>query len=122
MKTLRLVLVVAALFCFISSVSFAQMGGGKGACRADEQKFCKDVQPGHGNIARCMKQHEAELSPACKEQITEVKEKAEECEKECKIDAEKFCKDVKPGQGRIVRCLKQHKAELSPGCRACFKK
>jgi hypothetical protein len=122
MKTLRLVLVLAAMFCFISSVSFAQMGGGQGPCRADEQKFCKDVTQGHGNIARCMKQHEAELSHACRERIAEAKEKVEECEKECKPDIERFCKDIKRGQGRIVRCLKQHKAELSPGCRGCFKK
>ncbi len=122
MKTLRLVLVVAAVFCFVSSIAFSQEGEGKGACRADEQKFCKDVKPGHGNIAQCMKQHEAELSPACKERIAGAKEKVEEWERECKSDTGKFCKDIKPGQGRIIRCLKQHQAELSPGCAGCFKK
>jgi hypothetical protein len=36
----------------------------------------------------------------------------------CKGDVERFCKDVKPGGGRIMECLKQHEAELSPQCKA----
>lgn len=35
----------------------------------------------------------------------------------CKEDIEKFCKDVKEGGGRIVKCLKEHEAQLSEGCR-----
>ena len=35
----------------------------------------------------------------------------------CHTDAEKFCHEVKPGQGRIIRCMKEHKSELSPECR-----
>jgi len=37
------------------------------ACSEDIQKFCKDVQPGGGRIARCLKEHACDLSPACKE-------------------------------------------------------
>ncbi len=36
----------------------------------------------------------------------------------CREDIEKFCKDVKPGEGRIVKCMKEHENELSPGCKA----
>ena len=36
----------------------------------------------------------------------------------CKADMEKFCKDVKPGEGRIVKCMKEHEAELSEACKA----
>ncbi|MFZ1038061.1 MAG: cysteine rich repeat-containing protein [Smithella sp.] len=122
MKILRLMLIVAAIFCLISSLVFSQEREEKGACKADAEKFCKDVEPVHGNMAQCMKQHEAELSPACKERIAAANEKVKECEKECKPDVEKICKDIKPGQGRIVRCLKQHQAELSAGCSQCFKK
>jgi hypothetical protein len=40
----------------------------------------------------------------------------------CKGDIEKFCKDVKPGRGRIINCLRQHETELSVDCNALFQK
>jgi hypothetical protein len=122
MKALKWVLIMAVVFCFISLIAHAQEMEGKGACRADAEKFCKDVRPGHGNIARCMKQHEADFSPACKERIDEGKEKARDFIKACKANAEKFCKGVAPGKGRILRCLKENEAQLSPDCKAHFKR
>ncbi len=115
-------LVLAVVFCFVSSLSYAQEINKKGACNADIEKFCKDVQPGQGRIVNCMQQHEAELSAACRDQIAEAREKTQAFAKACKPDAEKFCKDVKPGQGRIIRCLKQHQTELSADCGGYFKK
>ena len=35
----------------------------------------------------------------------------------CRADAAKLCKDVKPGGGRVLQCLKQHESELSAPCR-----
>jgi hypothetical protein len=34
----------------------------------------------------------------------------------CKQDAEKLCKDVPPGEGRVLSCLKTHQSEVSPKC------
>lgn len=34
----------------------------------------------------------------------------------CSADVKKFCAGVKPGGGAIHQCLKQHEAELTPGC------
>jgi hypothetical protein len=116
MKTFRVVLVLAVVFCFVSSLSYAQEVNRGGACKADYEKFCKDVKPGQGRIEQCMKQHEGEFSTACKEHINVEKEREREFVNACKPDVEKFCKDIKPGQGRIIRCLKQHQAELSANC------
>jgi hypothetical protein len=64
-----------------------------------------------------MKEHEKDLSPACKENIKKLKAKVREVADACKGDAEKLCPDVKPGEGRILRCLKQHENDLSSACK-----
>jgi len=93
---------------------------GEGPCREDAKKFCGNVQPGGGRIARCMKEHEAQLSPACQSAMKQAEQRFEEFSKDCKPDAEKFCKGIRPGQGRILACLKSHQSELAPACAAEF--
>jgi hypothetical protein len=39
----------------------------------------------------------------------------------CKADMEKLCPDVHPGRGRISACMKEHKDQLSDGCKANLK-
>ncbi len=87
-------------------------------CADDIAKYCKDVKPGEGRLARCIKENEKQLSPACRSSIEESKKKVQEAQRACEGDARKFCKDVKPGQGRIVKCLREHEKELSPECKA----
>jgi len=48
-----------------------QVKGAQDACRNDAAAFCRDVQPGEGRIARCLKRHEADLSPACRSYVTQ---------------------------------------------------
>jgi hypothetical protein len=38
--------------------------------------------------------------------------------KACATEADKFCKEVPPGHGRVAVCLNEHTADLSPGCKA----
>ena len=45
-----------------------------------------------------------------------MKEKGAELKKDCKEDAQQFCKDVQAGGGRIIRCLKENQSKLSKGC------
>lgn len=40
-----------------------------------------------------------------------------EAYRSCTADKETFCKDVRPGGGAVVDCLKDHMAELSSDCR-----
>jgi hypothetical protein len=108
MKASKMVLIVALLFWLVPLIGQAQEMNKKQPCKADIEKFCKDIKLGQGRIEKCIQQHERELSPACRDLITE--------EKACEADVAKFCKGVKPGEGRIVNCLKQHQRELSPGC------
>jgi len=115
---------VAAAFVVLALGAVADAGAqgrkGDGPCEADAKKFCGDVQPGGGRVAKCMKSHEAQLSPACQSEMKRAEERIEQVRQECKADAEKFCKGIRPGQGRILACLKSHQAELAPACAAEF--
>jgi hypothetical protein len=45
----------------------------RGACKADIEKLCPGTQPGGGRIRECMKQHEADLSDACKQALAKAR-------------------------------------------------
>ena len=116
---------VSLVFVLFTAAVAADAGAQQrreGPCAADVKKFCGDVKPGQGAIAKCMKAHEAELSPACRESSKARAEKAERVREECKADAEKFCKGIAPGGGRILSCLKSRQPELQPACAAEFKR
>jgi Cysteine rich repeat len=34
----------------------------------------------------------------------------------CKADIERLCAGIQPGGGRLIKCLKAHKEEMSVGC------
>ncbi|MDE2309218.1 MAG: cysteine rich repeat-containing protein [Betaproteobacteria bacterium] len=42
--------------------------------------------------------------------------------KVCRADIKKFCKGVKPGEGRIIACLKTNLSSLSSDCAALVSK
>jgi hypothetical protein len=90
-------------------------------CGADIDKFCAQVEAGGGRIAKCLKEHENDLSAECRDHLKEVKGKLEEIHKDCQGDVDNLCKDVKPGAGRILRCLHQNKDKVSAACKDAMK-
>jgi hypothetical protein len=116
---------LAAAFC-LSIATAASAAETARPCRDDAARLCADVKPGRGAIARCLKGHAGELSPACKDNMAKAKKKAKERAKEvkeaCRDDAQRLCEGIKPGGGKIVQCLKQHEAELTAECKEQMKK
>ena len=97
------------------------------ACKGDVEKFCKNVQPGHGRMAGCLRDNTANLSAACTEQMAKMDERHKQMRERmqgaveaCKGDVEQYCKDVQPGRGRIGQCLKANDAKLSATCKAAL--
>ena len=86
-------------------------------CMADMEKFCKNINGGQVEKMTCLKEHEADLSAACKARMAKGKEEGK-VEHPCMADMEKFCKDVKGGPGEKMKCLKEHQADLSDACKA----
>jgi hypothetical protein len=63
-----------------------------------------------------LKSHEAELSESCRGKISELHGIIKGCEQACSGDIAQFCKEVQPGEGRIIKCLREREKELSPSC------
>lgn len=108
--------VFAGVFCLTVAAGVSAEPDAR-PCAEDAARLCQGVQQGQGPVARCLKEHANELSPACKKNIAKVKEEVREFAQACKDDSAKLCKGTKPGGGRILQCLKQHEGELSPACK-----
>jgi hypothetical protein len=88
----------------------------QGACQQDADKLCPGLTG--KELTPCLKQHETELSTACKVNLAEARQMVREAKDACEPDIKKFCADVQVGGGRIRRCLKAHESELTSACKA----
>ena len=68
MKQLVALVMIAFLVPATASVAFA-----KNACKEEKAKFCKDAKAAGKKVNDCLKEHIAEVSPACKEQLEKPK-------------------------------------------------
>lgn len=121
MRVLQLGLSIIAALVLLEAGAVQAQELGTGACKADADKLCKDVQPGEGRIARCLKQHETNVSPACRDAMRQARQRMQALREACAGDAKQYCKGVKPGHGRMLTCLQQNELKLSEGCRAAMR-
>ena len=112
------------IFLILSFASFALFAqdaveekSAEKPCKEDREKFCKEIKPGQGRIIKCLKENEGQLSASCKAHFEKKAAEAKENHGKCKEDKKKFCKDIKPGEGRIIKCLKDNLNNLSPDCK-----
>jgi hypothetical protein len=97
MKQLVALVMIAFLVPATATVAFA-----KNPCKEDKAKFCKDAKAAGKKVNDCLKEHIAEVTPACKEQLEKPKEPKTDKEKaERKIKKEGAKKDEsKPTEGK----------------------
>lgn len=110
------VFLVASFVSFSASAKFID----EGACKQDRETLCKDAADGRA-AHKCMRDNKAKLSPECRAQLenarAEMKKHGGSAMKACRADAVKLCKDLRGDHARIMQCMEDHKAELSPKCR-----
>jgi hypothetical protein len=116
MRVQKIVMLIVPLAATLSG-SPARAERMAGPCRQDIQKLCPDIKPGGGAFRDCLKQHEAELSPDCKAHVTQMKAKVEAWRQACQTDVQQFCAKVEPGGGNVLKCLHQHRDQLSQSCK-----
>ena len=94
------------------------------ACAEDKAKFCSQVTPGDPDrMLACAYAHEDKLSGACSFALYEAAAALEEAAaavvyiaESCIDDAEKYCGEVRLGEGRVLSCLAENKSKISATC------
>lgn len=119
----------------------AQKEAIRASCRADYQRLCSSISPGGQASLSCLQRNLSALSGACQSAVgaigrapgsssapatrTAPATAAAETPAPgrgrfvaaCGTDVQSFCRDIPPGQGRMLRCLRENGPSLSPGCR-----
>ncbi len=97
-------------------------------CEADAALLCPGLPLNSRKSFMCLMAYEDNLSSACALGIVEAAMTLEAgmmaidySIKACEADADKFCLDVVPGDGRIVSCLKQNEPKLGSQCVTALK-
>ena len=97
-------------------------------CDADAAILCPGLPLNSRKSFMCLMAYEDNLSLSCELGIAEAAMTLEQglmaidySIKACEADADKFCLDVEPGEGRIVKCLKQNETNLANQCVTALK-
>ena len=112
-----LFITVSLLFLILYSGAYAYAQESL-ICADDIDKFCKGIRPGGGRLLNCLKSHETDLTESCRGKISELQGIVKSAEEACSGDISQFCREIQPGEGRILKCLREHDKELSTACSA----
>lgn len=115
-STLGMLLVLWTVALFVAPTPVKAQAR-KGPCGEDLQKFCAGIQSGGGRYRDCLKQHEAELSAACQEHLKQMQARVASWRQACEGDVQKLCSGIESGGGKVAKCLREHRSELSASCK-----
>ncbi len=97
-------------------------------CNADAAILCPGLPLNSQKSFMCLMAYEDNLSIACKLGIVEAAMALEmgiiaidHSIKACEADADKYCLNIKPGEGRIVSCLRKNESKLKQACTDALK-
>jgi hypothetical protein len=96
-------------------------------CDEDIKQHCNGLGGNASKVFMCLMAYEDQLSPACRDGILEAAmtinmgaEALDYSITACEADADAHCRDVQPGEGRIVSCLKANASKVSNACIAAL--
>ena len=95
----------------------------KSACAVDFKKHCGNVTAGEAHIVFCVLANEDQISDECTDAVLGVAERIEtnmsrlvRTAQACESDINKSCNAVRAGGGRLLKCIRDHRDELSTAC------
>ncbi len=93
-------------------------------CRAEIEKYCRNVTPGEGRVLACLYAYNDKLSGRCEYALYDASIQLERAVaalsyvmNECFSDLNKYCADVAAGEGRLHECLQKNDAKVSNRCK-----
>lgn len=108
------------LIYFFFMVLFS-VGAMANPCSQDQKKFCSSVEPGKGQLAKCLSDYKDQLSPSCKSELQEFQTKSKK-RNPCFEDLVEYCGDIPSDKAKIEICLLKNESRLSSSCSNDFKK
>ena len=97
-------------------------------CQTELTTYCKDVTPGEGRVLACLYAFSDKLSPRCEyalydsmNQLSLTLTNLSYAINECSDDLDAYCLDIKPGEGRLLDCLKKNEDKVSKRCMTALK-
>ena len=97
-------------------------------CEKELSTFCGDVTAGEGRGLACLYAYSDKLSPKCEYALYDAASQLERVVNafafvvnECRNDLNLYCADIKPGGGRLLKCLEKNDAYVSKRCKAALK-
>jgi Cysteine rich repeat len=97
-------------------------------CDEDIKQHCSGLGDNAPKIFMCLAAYEEQLNPECKQGILEaalsIKMGAEALDysiSACETDVDAHCREVQPGEGRIVNCIKANESKVSKECISALK-
>jgi Cysteine rich repeat len=119
------------------------------ACRSDYQTYCSSVPTGGSAALACLQHNAQSLSGPCQQAVTAVDGSAPSAQRPnsataaapasrpasppmsprqegmllrraCAMDSQNYCREVPPGGGRVIDCLRENAPSLSRQCRSAL--
>ena len=97
-------------------------------CDEDIKQHCDGLGDNADKVFMCLAAYEEHLSTACKQGILEAAlsikmgmAALDYSISACEADADKYCLDVEPGEGRLVSCIKANESSVSDACITALK-
>jgi hypothetical protein len=97
-------------------------------CDEDIKEHCSGLGENTPKIFMCLAAYEEHLNPECRQGILEaalsIKMGAEALDysiSACETDVDTHCREVQPGEGRIVNCIKANESKVSKECLSALK-
>ncbi len=97
-------------------------------CDKELKTYCKDVTPGEGRGLACLYAFSDKLSAQCEYALYDAAVQLERAinalayvANECRDDLTKYCADIKPGEGRLLKCIEKNDAKVTKRCKSAMK-